>query len=456
MNKKIFWLLFLLVAAGFSLRIFLTDCYYWDELVYLQHAEILSGNKADNYNELDFRPPLLSIMVSGAYVFWHNPLIGNILVSLMASFSVLIIYLAGKDIFDQKTGLIAAILLAFWPLHIYFSKTLLVHTTAMFFALLFLFFLKKGEDKGNEWFFCLAGIFIGFAILARFTYLILIPVAGIGFLLFRKRYDIKKIIFGAAGFLAVILPYLSWAYIRFNDPLYTFKTASLIVSWSTKQPWYFYLANLWVFLGLTGVIGICSWIFFRLKDKKISKEEILLLSWIFLPFIYLSFKLTHKEVRFLIVALAPVVLISAYGIKRLLESIKNKILVFVLLIIIILPLFLFFAYDPYVRTCDSNAQKASEWIMNNSNKEYIIYAQHEFPALAYYTDREIVLAPFDKKRFFNKTRDYMKKPGYYVYFEEQKKNENFPEIEEIEDDSRFELVKKIENKNDVYIYEIIS
>ncbi|MBD3354964.1 phospholipid carrier-dependent glycosyltransferase [Candidatus Woesearchaeota archaeon] len=456
MDKKIFWLLFVLVIAGFSLRIFLTDCYYWDELVYLQHAEILSSNKADNYNELEFRPPMLPVMISGAYIFWHNPLIGNVLVVVMASVSVLLIYLAGKEIFDQKTGLIAAVLLAFWPLHIYFSKTLLVHTTAMFFALLFLFFLKKGENKGNEWFFCLAGVFIGSAILTRFTYLILIPVAGIDFLLFRKRYDLKKIIFGAAGFLAVILPYLSWAYIRFNDPLHTFKTASLIVSWSTRQPWYFYLENLWIFLGFTGVIGVCSWIFFRFKDKKINKEEILLWSWILLPFIYLSFKLMHKEVRFLIVALAPVILISAYGVKRILERIKNKTLVFILLIVVILPLSLFFAYDPYVRTCDSNAQKASEWIMNNSNKEDVIYAQHEFPALAYYTNRKIVLAPFDKKRFFNKTMNHMKKQGYYVYFEEQKNKDRFPKTEEIENDERFKLVKKIEDENEVYIYKIIS
>jgi len=455
MNKNIFLVLFILLIAGFSLRFFSTDCYYWDELVYLQHAEILSG-KVDNYNEMDFRPPLLPMVISGAYVFWHNPLIANILVSVFASVSILFIYLVGKEMFDSKTGLIAAVLLAFWPIHIYFSKTLLVHTTAMFFALLFLFFLKKGEQRNNGWFFGLAGAFAGLSILTRFTYLILIPLIGVDFLLFRKRYNLKNIFFGAGGFSAIILPYLGWAYTMFGNPLYTFKTASLIVSWSTKQPWYFYLVNLWIFLGLIGVVGLGSWISFRLKDKRMSKEEILLWSWILLPFIYLSFKLTHKEVRFLIVALVPIILISAAGINRLLKKIKNKTFMFIFLIAAILSSFFLFIYDPYIRTCDSDAQKASGWIMNNSDKDDIIYAQHEFPALAYYTNRKIILAPFDKERFFNKTVNHMNKQGYYVYFEEQKKNKNFPKVEEIKNDTRFELAKKIENKNDVYIYNIIS
>ena len=99
--KKEFLILIILLLIGFSLRVFLSTCYYWDELIYLQHSEIMTG-KINNYNELDFRPPLLSVMIAGFYLFWHNSLIANIFVTLLATFSILLIYLVGKEMFNKK------------------------------------------------------------------------------------------------------------------------------------------------------------------------------------------------------------------------------------------------------------------------------------------------------------------------------------------------------------------
>jgi hypothetical protein len=74
--KKEYLFIIALILIGFLLRVFVTNCYYWDELVYLQHSEILSG-KVNNYNEFDLRPPMLSILIAGLYYFWHNPLVAN-------------------------------------------------------------------------------------------------------------------------------------------------------------------------------------------------------------------------------------------------------------------------------------------------------------------------------------------------------------------------------------------
>ncbi len=46
----------------------------------------------------------------------------------------------------------------------------------------------------------------------------------------------------------------------------------------------------------------------------------------------------------------------------------------------------------------------------------------------------------------------MNKQGYYIYFEKQNKTENFPKIEEINNDLRFKLIEKIKNIEDIYIY----
>ncbi len=450
--KKEFLILIILLLIGFSLRVFLSTCYYWDELIYLQHSEIMTG-KINNYNELDFRPPLLSVMIAGFYLFWHNSLIANIFVTLLATFSILLIYLVGKEMFNKKVALIAAFLLTFWPIHIYFSKTLLVHTTPMFFALLSLLFLKKAENekKGKTVLFFFSGIFIAACILTRFTYLILIPLIIFNIILFREKYNIKKIVCGIIGLLLVLLPYLIWSFIIYGNFLYTFKTASLIVSWSTVQSHFFYLTNSWIILGFSGFVGLSSWFYFKIKDKKITRNEIFLLSWILLSLLYLSL-MPHKEIRFLIVILIPLVLFSSIGFVKAFSKIKPKY-IFTMITLIIIFSFVFLAfYNPYIRTCNSDPQEASKWIMTNTDQDDIIYAQEEFTALAYYTDRKIILAPFNKTRFFDQTANYMASSGYYIYFEKQGRNEMFPTIEEITEDLRFDLLEIIKNKEKIYIY----
>ncbi|MCX8194354.1 MAG: glycosyltransferase family 39 protein, partial [Candidatus Pacearchaeota archaeon] len=387
-GKKELLFIIIILAICFLLRLFLTTCYYWDELVYLQHAEIISG-KVDNYNEFDFRPPLLPLLIAGLYLVWHNPIIANVFVSLLASFTILFVYLAAKEMFGRKTAVIAALLLTFWQIHIYFSKTLLVHTTAMFFASVFLVLLKRAENdknKKNFLMFFLAGAFAGMAILTRFTYLSLVPIILINIFLLRKKYNLKRLFCGLLGLLIVLLPYLIWAYSGYEDPFYTFKMASLMTSWSTQQPWYFYFTNFWPFLSWSGVFGLVFWLFFKIKDKKISREEIFLLAWLLLPLIYLSF-MSHKEVRFLLILLIPISMLSAIGFEKCSGKIKNN-KIFILLFFLVLAISFFtFSYNPYPRICETDAQKASEWIMENTNVDEVIYANHEFTALAYYTAR---------------------------------------------------------------------
>src|ERR1035438_684983 len=62
-----FFLLFLLVAAAFLVRIWgISKTHFWDEMVYLQNAQVICCGKI-NYSELDYRPPLLSLIYAGVY-----------------------------------------------------------------------------------------------------------------------------------------------------------------------------------------------------------------------------------------------------------------------------------------------------------------------------------------------------------------------------------------------------
>jgi len=461
MNKSKRVLIFILILIiGFILRVFLTTCYFWDEVVYLQHAEIFHG-KVNNYNEFSIRPLFISILFSLSFYIWHNSLSANFLVVALSILSIVVIFLTTKEFFKEndELALVSAFLLAFWPIHIFFSKTLLVHTTAVLFSSLFLFFQKKAESTDKEIlsyvFSFLCGMFIGVSILSRFTYLVLIPIAFFNVVLFRNKYNFRKIVALLLGFILVMFPYLLWCYRSYGSFFYTFREAQNIVrAAAPTHPWYFYLMVFPVFLGPAGLVGFVFWLFIKIKERRIRKKECLLLSWIVLPLLYLT-TIPHKETRYLFVAFVPILLLSSTGLLNFLSKIKSrKFKISIILFLILSSVCFSFFYKPFTRICNHDAKAVAEdWIMNNTNKSAVIYTHDYFPYLGYYSNRTIIVAPFNKEVFFDKNSLYMKIPGYYLYFEDQeKRNPVVPSRAEIEKDPRFKLVNIFQNRKKIYIY----
>src|SRR5579864_4065030 len=63
---------FLLIGAAFVLRVWgLSKMHFWDETVYLQNAQVICCGKT-NYSELDFRPPLISLIYAGVFLLWRH------------------------------------------------------------------------------------------------------------------------------------------------------------------------------------------------------------------------------------------------------------------------------------------------------------------------------------------------------------------------------------------------
>src|SRR5664279_661450 len=76
-------LLFLLVAAAFLVRIWgISKTHFWDEIVYLQNAQVICCGKI-NYSELEFRPPLISLIYAGVFLLWHHVYAACIVTALL-------------------------------------------------------------------------------------------------------------------------------------------------------------------------------------------------------------------------------------------------------------------------------------------------------------------------------------------------------------------------------------
>ena len=451
MKKKEVLLVLALFIIGFLLRISFSTCYLWDEYVNLLHAEIIGGFKESGYDEFSYRAAFFPIILAGIYKIYHsqnpyhNQIVASLFVSLLGALSILFIYLAAKEIFNKKVALLSALFLAFLPFHIVFSKILYLHVPAFFFTLLFLFFLKKAENNNKIFLFFLAGCFLSISILTRFEYLLLIPLTIINIVLFREKYNFEKIIFLSSGFVVFMLPFLVWQHLTYGSPFSVFLKQAR-VTWrffGIEMPWNYYFTN---FFGLASIfaLGLLPWIFFKLKERKISKQEIFLVWWFVLPFIFFSM-MPYKELRYVFKTIVPIILFSSVGILQLFEKIKFKKIVIVIFIFSLIGIgfihFLFLQKSfAHWENCGSRIEtlKTACYLLSaHTNKENKIFGETFVAHLNYYLPNRKIFDLFDVSAL-PKEHD-----GYYIAFE----NTEF--LEKIRKNPHFTLIAE---ENGVYLY----
>mgnify|MGYP001570212378 CR=1 FL=1 len=97
-RKWVIGLVLLILLLAFALRLFPLRIYHWwDETVYLQNAETIFFG-ADNYDELAFRPPLLSIIFGLGFLFYHSVVTASILIAILNALGIVFIYLIGAKL----------------------------------------------------------------------------------------------------------------------------------------------------------------------------------------------------------------------------------------------------------------------------------------------------------------------------------------------------------------------
>ncbi|MEM5772736.1 MAG: glycosyltransferase family 39 protein, partial [Candidatus Aenigmatarchaeota archaeon] len=193
--KKILIFLFLI---GFFIRLSPirsdSSFHYWDESIYLQHAEILGGYREDNYNEFDFRPPLLPVLIMLGYKIYHSVITAHFIVAFIASLGIISTFFLTKSFLkNEKIALFAAIIFAFNPLHIVLSHSILVDSMLPTFWSFTILFLILAIQKNKAFLFFVSGFFLGLSILLKFTS-ILLALCIISTLFLYKKFNKKLIL----------------------------------------------------------------------------------------------------------------------------------------------------------------------------------------------------------------------------------------------------------------------
>jgi len=472
-SNSFIYILITIFVIGFFIRFFpiRVGFHYWDECVYLQHAEIISGFRdASLFNEFDIRPPLLPVLLAVGYQVYHSIVMAHFVISFISSLGILIIFLFAKELFNEKVGILSSLIYTFLPLNVALSHDILVDTLLpTFWMLVFLFCIKTIKTNKKSFSF-LTGIFLGLSFLLKFTSIILFFFVFLIFYLYQPKQS-RKIcqILKKAGLIyfssfLVILPYLIWNFFYFGNPIYTVIMAYLVVNWDTPTSFLILYLNFNQLFPLFLLFGIFLLFYLKTRGYPIEKEEQILLI-IFLIFFLSIHFITHKEIRFLLPISPLITILSSKGFVDFLDFLNIKFeklkvvfyfgvaaLVFLTLCSEFPHIFYNLENKHFLINEQNELTEAANWLKNNTQKDSVIYVNTQYPVIAYFSERKVKVLPFWRK-FQDNLSEVMREDGYYILFKELSQVRE-PTLKFVEQDTRFKLIKVIGNKIYIFKYNI--
>ncbi|MBL7055232.1 glycosyltransferase family 39 protein [Candidatus Woesearchaeota archaeon] len=393
-NKYIF-----LILLIFSLISFLTfnNTIRWDSAVYVGMGKFIYSSGNAGFWE-PARPIIWPLFLGAVWKLGLDSVVfGKILGVLFGVGCIHVTYLIGRELFDRRVALTAALFLAFTPAFFFFNTKILSAIPSLFFMLLSVYFFINKK-------YFLTGLFAGISFLTRFLELFVFFVIFILFLIYfsKEKKFFLRLCFISGGFLSVLVPYLVFNYLMYANIFYPFDLQLFLTKntgWVFHEPFWFYFVNLFKenFLFLFAIPGII-YIFKKPDYKKFAVLFSFLLFFVFFTFT------AHKEVRFIIVFLPYLCIIASYGIFNVFSKIKNKKLVFYFFLLVFLFWFIQTSYQ--IKNNYDNEIKVNEFaVFQDYLKNVYGNIWISNPGFAANSDKkinELMYYPtFNRERFIN-------------------------------------------------------
>jgi len=169
-------------------------------------------------------PLFYYLMMPFYFVFGTvGPSIG---VAFLGGATTFLLWYAGKEWFSEKAGLLAAFFYAISPVAIVYSRSSWNPNVMPFFAILVVWGIWQFWQKNEFRWLALEGIFLSFAVQSHYLGLLLIPLAGIFWLIklielnkkkkkYLKKFIISSIVHSSLFIILTIVP-LVWFDLRHN------------------------------------------------------------------------------------------------------------------------------------------------------------------------------------------------------------------------------------------------
>jgi hypothetical protein len=274
---------------------FFNKLIWWDGAVYLGMGKYLFSSGVVGVFE-PMRQLFLPFLLGLFWKIGFNMIyFGKFFELVCAFFSLVFVYLIGKDMFGRKIGLISTYILGFNFLFLFFTFRIYTEMVSLFFITGGFYFLLKFLKKNKFLFLILSSFFIALCFLTKYPLgLFLVAVNVILFI--DKKY--KEIIIFDLLFLIFVSPYFIYNFLEYGNSLYLLSASNNYYSTNLK--------------GVYDLLA-CRYCpkFFLPKTGFIYFETLLLFFNVMIPFfIYGLYKLFKNRMKYFL--LVPLLLVFLY------------------------------------------------------------------------------------------------------------------------------------------------
>ncbi|MBD3164464.1 phospholipid carrier-dependent glycosyltransferase [Candidatus Woesearchaeota archaeon] len=377
-----------LLVLGFLMRLifFDTSYFFWDEANYIMNAEFIARGKPP-FVQMDERPPLLSLFI---LPFIGSEFLMRFVMIMLNLIAIPAIYYLALN-FNKKTAIVASALVAVFPFHIMAGRWVMTDSLSFLFITLTIAFYLAAAKRNWIKYYLIGGIFLGLSFLLKYTNLLLLPILMALFLVFRADY--KLALCSLLVSVIVIIPYLIFNHLYFGSILYPIIRATHVIKTGAPLP---ITVVFWHIIWFFGPLLLFFLLF--IFCHKIKKLEFFMLCWLVLALFYFIL-LSQKGIampesieweiqRFLLPALAPVVLLSSAFLSELCKG--KLVLSFFIVLLLFIPSYIT-AYTPMI-SFENGLREVSKdvalHIKDNYNNDIGIYCEENYPVIAYYSRKK--------------------------------------------------------------------
>jgi len=279
------------------------------------------------------KPPLFIWLISVAYqLLGVNNLASRIWSPIFGTLSLIMVFYLGKKLYNLHVGFISAAVLGLFSSFYIFARLAMIDIPFIFFMVSSLYFVVLAEKEEYNKYAVLGGLFFGLAFLTKQITAVLIPliifsyflIAGKGILFFFKKQFVN---FWKTAIL-LVSPWVVYMILRFGPEFWEnyfiysgfIRATSPIEGHIGNYLYYFEsivrTENLFLVILLAVSVGFCA---YNSVIKK-SKEDRLILVWIFI--VFLVFTLAQTKLEWYILPAFPA---FAIAISSFLYKLINKI-----------------------------------------------------------------------------------------------------------------------------------
>ncbi|HUS50352.1 MAG TPA: glycosyltransferase family 39 protein [Candidatus Paceibacterota bacterium] len=406
---------------------------WWDEAEYMSMAKAWAFGY--EYEFIPVRPILFSLISALFFKISNSEFLPRLFTILISVVAIAGMYYLGKEMYDKKVGLIAAVLFSLFYPNFFYAFRLLVDIPSLTFLIFSALFFYKYVKTHSSKFLYIMAVMLGIGTLFRISTALFLFAAFI-FLVITDKFRFlkrKETWIASIIFFIILAPYLIWGYVQFHgfvitqagawnapsDPLgvlfpnlkfYIMTALAKAISWPL----------LIVFLiGIFAMYKLILGFDLLIKDKEPElKKQLYLLLLILIPIIISSFTITTPEDRYIITIFPAVFIISGVIIARAHKMIekKNKLIALLLVLVLLIGI-LFLHYQNSISLIQTRkdsylqVKQASLWIKEHSDKNAKVFTI-SWPQNIYYSERKTYVPSNDKLEFEQQLKEI--KPDFLV------------------------------------------